>query len=144
MYISWQISLVLASTLAIIVYRIAIKVTIAAVSDTLISSNASIITSITASGISLVVIMLLQIVSIWLGREGGSTLAIIVYRIAVKVTIAAVSDTLISSNASIISNCLWDKPCCDNVAANCKYYDWHYKEGEGNLRAGGIKPCWRD
>ncbi|XP_072017644.1 anoctamin-4-like isoform X2 [Amphiura filiformis] len=61
MAILFMICLVLASVIAIIIYRIAIKVTIAAVSENIISSNASLITSCTASLLSLVVIMLLQI-----------------------------------------------------------------------------------
>ncbi|XP_072017851.1 anoctamin-4-like isoform X2 [Amphiura filiformis] len=59
--IAFMICLVLASVMGIIVYRIAVRAAIAAVSDNFISSQASIITSCTASGISLIIIMSLQI-----------------------------------------------------------------------------------
>ncbi|XP_038065839.1 anoctamin-4-like isoform X2 [Patiria miniata] len=58
--ILFMIFLVLAAVVGVIVYRIAIKTAVAASGDAFISSQASIITSITASCISLVVIMVLQ------------------------------------------------------------------------------------
>ena len=58
-----QIFLVLAAVVGVIVYRIAVKAAVAGAGDAFLSSQASIITSITASCISLVVIMILQNVS---------------------------------------------------------------------------------
>ncbi|XP_022079284.1 anoctamin-4-like isoform X4 [Acanthaster planci] len=58
--IAFMIFLVLAAVVGIIVYRIAIKAAVAASGAAFISSQASLITSITASCISLLVIMVLQ------------------------------------------------------------------------------------
>ncbi|XP_033101600.1 anoctamin-4-like isoform X5 [Anneissia japonica] len=58
--ILFMISLVFAAVLGVIIYRIAVRAALAAVSDSLIASQASLITSLTASCISVTVIVLLQ------------------------------------------------------------------------------------
>ncbi|XP_071943623.1 anoctamin-4-like isoform X4 [Antedon mediterranea] len=59
--IVFMISLVFAAVLGVIVYRIAVRAAIAAVSDDLIASQASLITSLTASCISVTIIIILQV-----------------------------------------------------------------------------------
>ncbi|XP_072016896.1 anoctamin-4-like [Amphiura filiformis] len=58
--ITFMIALVIAAVLGIIIYRIAVNVAFSTMSDDFVSSQASLFTSITASLISLLIIMILQ------------------------------------------------------------------------------------
>ncbi|XP_030844356.1 anoctamin-4-like isoform X4 [Strongylocentrotus purpuratus] len=68
--IAFMILLVMAAVMTVIVYRIVVKTAIFAIDQEFISSYASIITSVTASMISLILIMILQIlyerIAVWL------------------------------------------------------------------------------